>query len=318
MSESGTPPWNGYTTKLILDDRPPADAISGRVNPVSEGYFQTVHMPLLRGRLPSQSDVLRATPVAVITQDLVKRSFGNRDPIGRHIQVDLFNQPMPSEMMKAPQFKNSFEIIGVVGTARNRGLKDEADPAMFIPYTILSAPNNFFLVKTNSDPIRWESPAREAVKSADSHQAITLVRTLQGWLDTATAYPRFATFLFGVFGGVGLLLAAAGVFSVVSYGVAHRTREFGIRMALGAVPADVLGLVALSTARVLAIGLLAGIALSYFASVALATRMEGMGTPDLSLFTLVPVVLIVVTFLACFVPARLATRVQPIEALRHE
>ena len=202
--------------------------------------------------------------------------------------------------------------------ARRRNAKSRRSTNAWRKSLRSSSYGNFFLVKTNSDPIRWESPAREAVKSADSHQAITLVRTLQGWLGTATAYPRFATFLFGVFGGVGLLLAAAGVFSVVSYGVAHRTREFGIRMALGAMPADVLGLVALSTARVLAIGLLAGIALSYFASVALATRMEGMGTPDLSLFTLVPVVLIVVTFLACFVPARLATRVQPIEALRHE
>jgi putative ABC transport system permease protein len=197
-------------------------------------------------------------------------------------------------------------------------LRDEADPAMFIPYSILCVPNGFFLVRATSDPMRSVSQVREAAKSVDPSQAITLVRTLQEWLDTATAYPRFATFLFGVFGAVGMVLAAAGVFSVVSYGVAHRTREFGIRMALGARPGDVLRLVMVAIARVLAIGLFTGLAVSIFATHALANRMEGMGTGDLSLFALVPIVLIAATLVACLLPARAATLVHPIEALRHE
>jgi putative ABC transport system permease protein len=301
-----------------LDDRPATQPITGRLNLVSEGYFETVHMALLQGRLPNRSDILRASAVGVVTQDLVTRYFGNQDPIGRHVQVDLFKQPIPKEILKAPQFNNSFEIVGVVGTARNRGLRGEADPAMFIPYSILCVPNGFFLVRTTSDPMRSVNQVREAVKSVDPNQAITLVRTLQGWLDTATAYPRFATFLFGVFGAVGMVLAAAGVFSVVSYGVAHRTREFGIRMALGARPGDVLRLVMVAIARVLAIGLFTGLAVSIFATHALANRMEGMGTGDLSLFALVPIVLIAATLVACLLPARAATLVHPIEALRHE
>jgi predicted permease len=318
MNESGTPPWNGFNTKLMLDDRPATEAITGRLNLVNDGYFETVRMPLLRGRLPNQGDMLRASAVGVVTEGLVKRYFANKDPIGRHVQADLFNQPLPKDILKSPQFKNAFEIVGVVGTARNRGLREEPEPAMFIPYSVLCAPNNFFFVRTASDPAKIANQVREAVKSVDPHLAITMVRTLQEWLNTNTAYPRFATFLFGVFGGVGMLLAAAGVFSVVSYAVAHRTREFGIRMALGARPRDVLRLVLATIARVLAVGLAVGLALSIFVTRALANRMEGMGGADAFLFSAVPAVLAVATLLACFLPARAATLVEPVDALRHE
>lgn len=317
-NETGPPPWNGDTAKLMLDDRPASEAIAGRFNLVSQGYFEAVHVPLLRGRLLKQEDIERASPVGVITEDLVKRYFGNKDPIGRHIQVDVFNQPIPRQILKAPQFRNSFEIVGVVGTARNRGLSNQPDPAIFIPYSILCTPDSFFLVRTGSDPKRLVKQVREAVKSVDSDQAITMVRTLQEWLNTATAYPRFATFLFGVFGGVGLLLAVAGVFSVVSYGVPRRTREFGLRMALGARPTDVLRLVLTEMARIMAIGLLIGVVLSVLASDVLVHRMEGMGTAGPLLFIAVPAVLVLATLVACFLPARAATLVQPMEALRHE
>jgi len=145
-----------------------------------------------------------------------------------------------------------------------------------------------------------------------------LVRTLEQWLATATAYPRFATFLFGVFGGIGTLLAAAGVFSVVSYAVAQRTREFGIRMALGAEPRDVFRLVLVTTGKVVAIGLAVGIVLSIVASRSLSGRMEGMGTADPYLFISIPIILISATLLACFLPARSATLIEPVDALRQE
>ncbi|HEY1216458.1 MAG TPA: FtsX-like permease family protein, partial [Bryobacteraceae bacterium] len=215
-------------------------------------------------------------------------------------------------------FSNSFEIVGVVGTARNRGLRDQPDPAIFIPYSILCTPDTLFLVRTGSDLRPLVRQVREAVKSVDPNQAITRVRSLQDWLNVETAYPQFATFLFGVFGGVGLLLAVAGVFSVVSYGVARRTREFGLRMALGARPMDVLRLVLSEMARILVIGLLIGLAFSIFAARVLAHRMEGMGTADPLLFIAVPAVLVAATLAACFLPARAATLVQPMDALRHE
>lgn len=312
------PPWDGFNTKLMLDDRPANEPVMAHLNLINEGYFATVRTPLLRGRLPTPAEIQRASPVAVVTEDLAKRYFSNTNPIRRHLQLDILNQPLPREVVKAPQINNSFEIIGVVGMARNRGLREEPDPAVFIPYTVLCAPNNMFLVRTASDPMTYVNQVRAAVKAVDPHRAITLTRTLEDWLNTSMAYPQFATFLFGVFGAVGMLLAAAGVFSIVSYGVSHRTREFGIRMALGASRGDVLRLVLSATARVLAVGLCIGFALSVFATHVLSDRMEGMGTADASLFTAVPIVLVAATLLACVLPARAATLVQPMDALRHE
>ncbi|MBV8551904.1 MAG: ABC transporter permease [Acidobacteriaceae bacterium] len=318
ISEVGTPPWNGVRTNLLLDDRPAADAVPGRLNLVSEGYFATVRQPLLRGRVLNYADIMRATPVAVISEDFAKRYFANKDPIGRHVQAQVLNEKLPRQFLKAPAFTNSFEIVGVVGTVVNSGLDREPDPAIFVPYSLLCSPGNFILIRTKSDPMAFANEARQVVKSVDEHEPITEVHPLEYWLQFATAYPRFATFLFGVFGAVGMLLAAAGVFSVVSYGVAHRTREFGIRMALGAKPGDVLRLVLLATGRILAIGLMVGLALSIFAARALSGRMQGMGTNDASLFLLILLVLIVTTLIACFLPARTATLVQPMDALRHE
>jgi predicted permease len=316
VSLTGTPPWNGFGSKLILDDRPASEAVLGRGNLVSSRYFQMLHVPLLRGRLVNQDDVLRANRVAVISQDSATRWFANKDPIGRHIRVDLFDQNLPRLMYKPPQFVNSFEIVGVVGTARNRGQRDQPEPAVFMPYSILTSPYNATLIRTTMDPAKFISQAREVVRSVDASSPIMATLTLQDWLDAGTAYPRFSTFLFGVFGAAGMLLAAAGVFSVVSYSVAQHTREFGLRMALGAQPSDVLRLVLASTGRTLSIGLIIGVVLSVFVSRALENRMEGMGSGDIFLFMLVSLVLVVVALAACLLPARSATLIAPLEALR--
>lgn len=318
VTESGTPPYNGFATKLMLDDRPASESVMGRMNLIGAEYFETLHVPILRGRFIDQNDIARARQVAVVSQDYATRCFGAQSPLGRHVGVDLFNQRLPRQILKASTFVNSFEIVGVVGTTKNRGLRDEPEPAVFLPYSLLCTPYNAIFIRTKSEPMAMLNQARAAVNRVDPHVPIMAERTMQDWVDAGTAYPRFATFLFGVFGGVGMLLAAAGVFSVVSYAVAHRTREFGLRMALGARPGDVLQLVLRSTAQVLVVGLLLGLVLSVFATRALENRMEGMGTADVSLYIGVPVVLIAATLVACVLPARSATLIQPMEALRQE
>jgi predicted permease len=312
------PPYGGIRTKAILDDRPAAEAPDISMNLVDNGYFASLGTPLLRGRNLTEADVLQARPVALISEAELKRDFQGKDPIGHHIRVDIFNQQIPPRWLKAPGFVNSFEIVGVVGTARNRGLDDPPMPAMFIPYSTLLSPSPIIVSRTNGKPEALTEAARKIVRAVDSNQPVTLVRTLEGWLHTATAYAEFSTFLFGVFGAIGLVLACAGVFSVVSYGVARRTREFGIRMTLGAKPGDVLRLTLVSTGRVLAIGLLIGITLSIAASRMLAGKMQGMGTGDPLLFVAVPGVLVIAALAATFLPAHGATRIQPMEALRHE
>jgi predicted permease len=318
VSQTGTPPFNGFRSKAILDDRPASEAPNVAVNLVQNGYLAAVDTKLLQGRDLMESDILQGRPVAVVTEDMAKRAFAGKNPIGHHIQIAVFNEALPPQILKAPQFENSFEIVGIAATARNRGLNESADPAVFIPYSLLMPPNTFIIARTKGDPEKLIGAARAAVRAVDKDQPITLTRTLEGWLDNATAYPRFAAFLFGVFGSIGLVLAAAGVFSVVSYAVAHRTREFGIRMALGAEPYDVLKLVLTATGRVLAVGLLVGLGASILATRALADRMAGMGKPDPVLFVLVPAVLIAATIAACVLPARSAIRTQPMEALRHD
>lgn len=318
ISGSGTPPYNGIRSKAILDDRPASQAPDVRVNLVEDGYFRAVGTSLLRGRALSEADVLQGRSVAVVTEDMVKRDFNGKDPLGHHIQIDLFSQAIPPQYLKSPRFTNSFEIVGVVGSARNSGLDEPPMAAMFIPYSILLPPDAFVIARTAGDPKALIGPAQDVVRSLDRDQPITLTRTLEGWLNTATAYQGFSTFLFGIFGAVGLLLAGAGVYSVVSYSVEHRTREFGIRMALGANPRDVLVLVMVAAGRVLAVGLVVGLSISVFASRALAGRMEGMGTGDTLLFVVVPGILILITFIAAVLPARSATRIAPMEALRHD
>jgi predicted permease len=312
------PPYGGMRTKAMLDDRPASEAPDIVINLVDSDYFESVGTPLLRGRKFTQGDILQAKPVALISEDEAKRDFHGKDPIGHHIQVDLFNQPIPPQWPKAPAFVNSFEIVGVVGTARNRGLTDAPEPALFVPYSIIISPSPMMILRTQGDPEALIGSARQVVRSVEQNQPITEVRTLEGWLNTATAYAQFSTFLFGIFGAIGLTLASAGVFSVVSYAVAHRTREFGIRMALGAKPRDVLQLVVTATGRVVAVGMAVGILISIETSRLLADKMQGMGSSGPLLFTAVPAILLLAAMIACVLPVRTATRIQPTEALRHE
>ena len=174
------------------------------------------------------------------------------------------------------------------------------------------------LARTESDPMVLANQVQKMLKNLDPQQAITEAHSLMYWLQFATAYSQFATFLFGVFGGIGLLLGAGGVFSVVSYGVAERTREFGIRMAMGATARDVLRLVLGGVGRIFAIGLSLGLVLSIFAAHELSGRMRGMANADSSLFVALAAVLMAATLTACVLPARTATSVQPMDALRHE
>jgi putative ABC transport system permease protein len=190
---------------------------------------------------------------------------------------------------------------------------------VYLPFSSIFPPGMMFAIRTtNPDPLALSNAARQAVSSVDPTQPIAFVRTLEDFLNNATAYPRFATFLFGIFGAIGLTLACTGIFSVVSYAVSRRTREFGIRMALGATPANVLGLVIRSTGRVLVTGFVLGAILSVISDRALAGKLEGIGVASPTLLAGITVVLAAAALSACAIPARSATKVQPVDALRHE
>jgi predicted permease len=316
---TGVPPYSGVNLKFDMDGlATPGTRI--RVNLVSEGYFKTLGIPLLKGRYFDVVEVTRATPVAVVTEDLVKKYIpSGQDPIGRQIRVDLPVEGLPPGFVKPPTTSNGYEIVGVCGTVRNSGLRDAPEPAVYLPVSHLFPPGMQFSIRTtNPDPLALSNSARQAVSAVDATQPIAFVRTLDDFLKIDLAYPRFATFLFGIFGAIGLTLACTGIFSVVSYAVSRRTREFGIRMALGATPGNVLRLVLGSTGRVLAMGFVLGAILSAVSDRALAGKLEGIGVASPMILVAVTGVLAIAALLACGVPAHTATRVQPVDALRHE
>jgi predicted permease len=316
---TGVPPYSGAELKFDMQGLQSPNA-KIRVNLVSDAYFRTIGIALLKGRFFDSADVTRAAPVAVVTEDMVRKYFpSGRDPIGEQIRVDLPTEGLPPGFVKPPQASNAYQIVGVCGTVRNSGLRDQPEPAVYVPVTHLFPPGVMFAIRTTkSDPLALSNGARQAVSAVDSTQPIAFVRTLEDYLSNATAYPRFATFLFGIFGLIGLTLACTGIFSVVSYTVSRRTREFGIRMALGATPGNVLGLVVRSTGRVLIMGFVLGAILSIVSDRTLAGKLEGIGVASPSLLAAITTVLAAAALLACVIPARSATKVQPVDALRHE
>jgi putative ABC transport system permease protein len=176
----------------------------------------------------------------------------------------------------------------------------------------------FAIRTTNPNPLALEEPVRKAVSAVDPTEPIAFVRTGEQFLGFETAYPKFATFLFGIFGGIGLALASIGIFGVVSYSVSRRTREFGIRMALGATPGNVLRLVITSMGRVLIVGFVLGTILSVISTRALRDKLEGISTTNPLVLLAVIAVLATSALLACTLPARSATQIHPVDALRHE
>ena len=316
---TGVPPYSGAPSKFDIDGLPSAGT-KIRVNLVSEAYFNTMGIPLLKGRYFDAADVTRVNPVAVVTEDLVKKYFpSGQDPMGRLISLDLFTGAQPPNFVKSPQDPHAFQIVGICGTARNSGLRDAPEPAVYLPFSTIFPPGMLFAIRTTkSDPLALSNGARQAVSSVDPSQPIAFVRTLDEFVKNELAYPRFATFLFGIFGAIGLTLACTGIFSVVSYAVSRRTREFGIRMALGATPGNVLRLIVASTGHVLVVGFVLGAILSVVLDRALAGKLEGIGVASPTLLVAITSVLAVAALLACAVPARSATKVQPVDALRHE
>jgi putative ABC transport system permease protein len=316
---TGVPPYSGAGLKFDMDGLA-TTSNPLRINLVSEGYFTTIGISLLKGRYFDAADVTRATPVAVVTEDMVKKYFPpGQDPIGHQLRIALPVDGLPPGFVKPAQPSTAFEIVGVCSTVRNSGLRDAPEPAVYIPVSHLFPPGMMFAIRTDkSDPMTVTNAARQAVSSVDPTQPIAFIRTLEDMLNNAVAYPRFATFLFGIFGAIGLTLACTGIFSVVSYAVSRRTREFGIRMALGATPANVLKLVLGSTGGVLAIGFVLGTVASALAGRALAGKLEGIGAASPLMLLAVITTLATAAFLACAIPARSATKVQPVTALRHE
>jgi putative ABC transport system permease protein len=210
------------------------------------------------------------------------------------------------------------EIVGVVGGARYFTLAIPPYPELYVPYAQDLARTMNLVVRTKGEPADIGKALRTAVASVDPEQPISSVRTISSLISASAAQPRFYGFLLGLFAAVAVLLSAIGLYGVISYAVNRRSREIGIRIALGARAKDIVRLIGGQGAQLLAAGLAAGVAGAYFASRLLASRLFDVTPHDTTVFTLVPVGLVAVALAACWGPVRRAMRVDPATSLRQE
>jgi predicted permease len=280
----------------------------------SDEYFGTLGLRVVSGRALSEVDVADARRTAVVNQTFASRYLGRVDPIGRPITLSLL-QRLPKGAVE----NATFEIVGVIADVKNRGIQEAPLPEVIVPYTITGAYDRAIIVKTVGEPGALVNNVRREIWAVDRSVALTFAGTLTDYLKTLSyAEPRFSLIIFGVFAALGLVLAVIGVYSVIAYTVSQRTHEIGIRMALGATPADVLWMVVQMGARLLAGGLVIGFLVSLGASRLIASQLWGVSAGDPLTLIAVLGVLFLTGLVACYMPARKATGVDPLIALRRD
>ena len=301
---------NNVTTFLAIEGRdvPLGDRPEIDFRRASTGYFQTMGIPLLSGRLVTEQDVTNNSRFVLINEAMAKRFWPGEDPVGKRISTIVSSgQQIPWQT-----------IVGVVGNVRHLGLDVEPRPEIYY-HTNTSPPfGPVVVIRTTSDPQRLISIARAKVRELDRDVPVSNVSTMEQLVAQSVAQRRFGMFLLGVFALLALLLAAIGIYGVVSYSVTQRTQEIGVRMALGASASDVLKMVLRNGMSLALVGVALGLA-GAFGLTRLMSRLLFEVTPtDVTTFTLVSVALTVVALLACYLPARRAMKVDPLEALRYE
>jgi putative ABC transport system permease protein len=296
------------TFKIAGRPMPESELPKTQFRGIATDYFQTMHIPVLAGRDFSARDVRGGAPVVIINDVLAREIFPNENPIGKRITPGIADSAEPLER----------EIVGVVGSVRYRSLWKEPDAESYIPYDQDAVAGLYMVLRTEGDPLRLVPAVRDQVKSLDPNLSVYATRTLDDYVSASLANRKFISILCGVFASAGLLLALVGLFGVMSYTVAQRTHELGVRTALGARKADILRLIlghgmAMTVAGI-AVGVLAALAITR----ALSQELFGIKPGDPLTFLAVALVLAAVALAACYLPARRASRVDPMVALRYE
>lgn len=281
-------------------------------NPIGPDYFVTVGAPMIRGRQFTTLDDQDHPGVMIVNEAFVRHYFPNEDPIGRRIR------PSPPVRIWREQRLTSFEIVGVVRDVKSAGLQAETEPTYYLPATQAPLQDMSLLVRTTTDPTAIVSSLRKTVWSIDPNQPIANVNTLEQIVSDSISQPRLNMTLMALFGALALILAAVGIYGLLSYTVTQRTREMGIRLALGAQVGDVLRLV-LKQGMVLAlVGQAIGLAGALALTRLIRALLFGVTPTDVTIFAAVVAVLTTIALLACYLPARRATKVDPLKALRYE
>ena len=305
-----TPPftglYSGTTVEVDDQDLPPGQELKTGVCVTDANYFQTMQIPLKQGRFYTEQEATDMRHVVLVNEAFVRKNLGGGNALGRKLTIYMKDENVPSE------------IIGVVGDNKHLGLDTAVEPMSYWPHPELVYPGMTMVLRTRGDASAVAPAAREVIRTLDPQQPIGEISTMESLLSVSVARSRFSASLLTVFSFVALVMAAVGIYGVMSYSVLQRTHEIGVRMALGAQRFDVLKLVVKKGIVLALIGVAAGLAASFALTRLIATLLFEVTATDKVTFAAVSIGLFLVTLLACYLPARRATRVDPLKALRYE
>jgi putative ABC transport system permease protein len=312
------PPLEYEISNTIIPGKPHADTWETRFEMCSEGYFQTLGLPLLRGRFFSEDDVSAARDVMVINEAFSRQYFPNENPLGHKVKLDTFDSP---HFALAAPHDTYFEIIGIVRDYKTRGYENpswQSFPQAFVPYSVAGYNWRLFMARTSVDPSSLLKTMGQEAWALDPGVQISTSGTLEGALQEFYRGPQLELAVLAAFAAVGLVLVVIGIFSVMAYTVTLQTHEIGIRVALGAQQTNILRLVLLNGFRLVAGGILIGLFASYALTRFFASQIPGVSATDPSTFVVVVLVVMSAGLAACLLPARRAAQVDPLVAIRYE
>jgi predicted permease len=309
-----TPFIGGSGGAFVIEGRvaqPDAPSSGGRTQIVSPGFFSTMGIPLIRGRVFTDQDTAASEPVVVIDENLARQYWPNEDPIGKRIRRTLANAPWTT-------------IVGIVRHVKQNDLSLDTSAMIgrgvhYYPVYQAQGLTNFaILAKTTLEPVQLSNAIRDAVRAADPAQPVYDLRTMDDRILASLGTRRFSVNLMAVFAAVAIFLAAIGLYGVISYVVTERTHEIGIRMALGAHPKQIVGLIIGQGMRMTLTGVALGSVGAFILARSVSSQLFQVRPFDPVTFGLMPVMVSIVALLACVVPARRATAVDPLDACRYE
>jgi putative ABC transport system permease protein len=317
VSTSWFPGFGGFNAKIEIQSKPTLTDSQAVLSLISPQLLSTLRMPLLRGRIFDDAECRRGAHLALVNQAFVKQYLGDLDPIGQSVrspqlkidQQNLFLTQSPDDWL---------QVIGVVGDAKNDGLDHPVKPAIFLPYSFVLVPDERLILRASGDPDTVIRSVKARLREINPEFVVGRDHTLAWWLDTdGWGRERFIATLFGLFASLALVLAATGLYSVVSFAVTQRTQELGIRMALGARRGAVVQLVLGSTAAMLGAGVAVGLLLSVILN-RVVTSWAGGSSRDPFTLLAAASILVLVAGIACVLPAWRAASIDPMRALRVE
>ncbi len=310
-------PFGGPQSPFTIPGQAADESKRITINLAGAGHLRAFGMALRGGRMFDESDVRRGERVAVVNEAAAKLWPAGESPIGSRLRLGVLERP-PARTLADTSRAPEVTIIGIVSNTRNAGLRADPLPAVVLPYSIIAPLQRALAVRTAGDPNLLLNPVRAQVREIDVDQPLGRPITLGEALGQEVIQPRFTMALFSAFAALGLALAAAGIYSVLSFHVTRRTHELGVRMALGAPRGHVLGLMLTMGGRLVLAGLAIGLAASLASTRLLRSQLFGVQPADPIAYATVAVLLGLVALVACYIPARRAAGVDPIVALRQE